>query len=120
MDRDPVLLTVSKLDNGTPEGIENTGLKPVELSLMVKDFSRLMVEDQRSIASSIDSRNSGSRNFENIKVEWRNLRFTVNKGKETKTLVNNMSGIAKPGTLTAIMGPSGAGKTTLLNLLSGF
>ncbi|EEC06327.1 ABC transporter, putative [Ixodes scapularis] len=39
---------------------------------------------------------------------------------ETKTLVNNMSGIAKPGTLTAIMGPSGAGKTTLLNLLSGF
>ncbi|KAH7952117.1 hypothetical protein HPB52_018812 [Rhipicephalus sanguineus] len=31
-----------------------------------------------------------------------------------------MSGAARPGTLTAIMGPSGAGKTTLLNLLSGF
>ncbi|XP_077525538.1 ATP-binding cassette sub-family G member 1-like [Amblyomma americanum] len=31
-----------------------------------------------------------------------------------------MSGEARSGTLTAVMGPSGAGKTTLLNLLTGF
>ncbi|KAH7951099.1 hypothetical protein HPB52_004730 [Rhipicephalus sanguineus] len=37
-----------------------------------------------------------------------------------KPLVDNLSGEALPGTLTAIMGPSGAGKTTLLNLLTGF
>ncbi|CAN8013327.1 unnamed protein product, partial [Ixodes persulcatus] len=37
-----------------------------------------------------------------------------------KALVSNLSGLARPGTLTAIMGPSGAGKTTLLNLLTGF
>jgi len=29
-----------------------------------------------------------------------------------------MTGICKPGELTAIMGASGAGKTTLLNILS--
>ncbi|KAH9368603.1 hypothetical protein HPB48_004046 [Haemaphysalis longicornis] len=39
------------------------------------------VDDQRSVTSSIDSRASGSRNFENIKIEWKNLRFTVKNGK---------------------------------------
>jgi len=29
-----------------------------------------------------------------------------------------MTGVCKPGELTAIMGASGAGKTTLLNILS--
>uniref|UniRef100_A0A8D8PZS8 Protein scarlet n=1 Tax=Cacopsylla melanoneura TaxID=428564 RepID=A0A8D8PZS8_9HEMI len=33
-------------------------------------------------------------------------------------LLNNVSGIAVSGTLTAIMGPSGAGKTTLLTTIS--
>ncbi|EEC13440.1 ABC transporter, putative [Ixodes scapularis] len=40
--------------------------------------------------------------------------------KERKSLVSNLSGVARPGTLTAIMGSSGAGKTTLLNILTGF
>lgn len=34
--------------------------------------------------------------------------------------MSNLSGVARPGTLTAIMGSSGAGKTTLLNILTGF
>ncbi|CAN7995699.1 unnamed protein product [Ixodes hexagonus] len=62
---------------------------------------------------------SGCRNYERIVLEWRNLTFEVKSGKVKKTLVTNVSGAARPGTLTAIMGPSGAGKTTLLNLLSG-
>jgi ATP-binding cassette subfamily G (WHITE) protein 2 len=32
--------------------------------------------------------------------------------------LKNVSGFAKPGELTAIIGPSGAGKTTLLHYLS--
>jgi ABC-type multidrug transport system ATPase subunit/ABC-type multidrug transport system permease subunit len=36
-----------------------------------------------------------------------------------KKLLNNVSGIARPGTMTALMGPSGAGKTTLLDVLAG-
>src|SRR3972149_4640207 len=40
--------------------------------------------------------------------------------KQYKTLCNHISFTVKPGTMTAIMGPSGAGKTTLLNLLSGY
>ncbi|KAH7986962.1 hypothetical protein HPB52_024598 [Rhipicephalus sanguineus] len=67
-----------------------------------------------------NGRHNGFRNFESIDLTWRNLIYKVKKGKARKYLVNNMSGEARSGTLTAIMGPSGAGKTTLLNLLTGF
>ncbi|KAK8764623.1 hypothetical protein V5799_032769 [Amblyomma americanum] len=67
-----------------------------------------------------NGRHNGFRNFESIDVAWRNLTYKVKKGKVSRNLVDNMSGEARSGTLTAIMGPSGAGKTTLLNLLTGF
>lgn len=40
-------------------------------------------------------------------------------GKERVELVKGVSGYAKPGTMTALMGSSGAGKTTLLDVLAG-
>ncbi|KAL4714066.1 hypothetical protein ACJJTC_008420 [Scirpophaga incertulas] len=50
---------------------------------------------------------------------WRDLSVHVKpKGGHLKRLVNNVSGIAKPGTLVALMGPSGAGKTTLMSALA--
>ncbi|KAK8765525.1 hypothetical protein V5799_031864 [Amblyomma americanum] len=67
-----------------------------------------------------NGRANGLRNFESIHVAWKNLTYTVKTGKRLTTLVDNLSGEAPPGSLTAIMGPSGAGKTTLLNLLTGF
>lgn len=50
---------------------------------------------------------------------WRDLmvHVKVKRGK-LKRIINNVSGIAKPGTLVALMGPSGAGKTTLMSALS--
>jgi len=44
---------------------------------------------------------------------------TTNQNKETKLLLNNARGIARPGRILAIMGPSGAGKSTLLDTLAG-
>eukprot|EP00111_Clytia_hemisphaerica_P021823 TCONS_00064161-protein len=38
--------------------------------------------------------------------------------KKTKPILKNVTGVAEPGSLLAIMGASGAGKTTLLNVLS--
>ena len=35
-----------------------------------------------------------------------------------REILRGMTGICRPGELTAIMGASGAGKTTLLNILS--
>ncbi|XP_026329157.1 protein scarlet [Hyposmocoma kahamanoa] len=50
---------------------------------------------------------------------WRDLSVHIKlKGGKLKRLVNNVSGIAKPGTLVALMGPSGAGKTTLMSALA--
>ncbi|CAL8467764.1 g7302 [Coccomyxa elongata] len=43
----------------------------------------------------------------------------TNKKGLKKTILNDISGTAKPGRLLAIMGPSGGGKTSLLNALAG-
>jgi len=49
-------------------------------------------------------------------LSWKELKYTVYIGKEKtpRVLLNNISGYAEPGKLTALMGSSGAGKTTLL------
>ena len=41
------------------------------------------------------------------------------KPETPRLLLNDMSGIARPGKILAIMGTSGVGKTTLLKVLSG-
>ena len=43
----------------------------------------------------------------------------ASKKYQSKTILNKVSGVVRPGEFLAIMGPSGAGKTTLLNCLSG-
>mmetsp|Transcript_61622 Transcript_61622/g.144470 ORF Transcript_61622/g.144470 Transcript_61622/m.144470 type:complete len:691 (-) Transcript_61622:22-2094(-) len=47
--------------------------------------------------------------------EWIDVSFTIGD----TPILNQVTGIAEPGKLTAVMGPSGSGKTTLLNVLSG-
>ncbi|WWC67189.1 uncharacterized protein I206_101096 [Kwoniella pini CBS 10737] len=55
---------------------------------------------------------------ENNTFTWKNLTYKVpNKGKEL-TLLNDVFGYCKAGTLTALMGSSGAGKTTLMDVLA--
>ncbi|KAG9016077.1 hypothetical protein FRB93_011551 [Tulasnella sp. JGI-2019a] len=49
---------------------------------------------------------------------WRNLTYTVSAGGHQRTLLQNVQGWCKPGTMTALMGASGAGKTTLLDVLA--
>lgn len=120
MDSDAVLLNITKLENGNVRnglrGVDNPAL---DLTTVVADDKKLAVNGHGDDSISLD-RVTGSRNYESIKVEWKNLTFTVKSGKERKSLVSNLSGVAKAGSLMAIMGPSGAGKTTLLNLLTGF
>lgn len=46
-------------------------------------------------------------------------RFRSGSKKSTHLLLDDLSGIARPGQILAIMGASGVGKTSLLRVLSG-
>lgn len=47
-------------------------------------------------------------------LSWKDLSYSVSVGKKktTRVLLNSVSGFARPGTLTALMGSSGAGKVS--------
>ena len=64
-------------------------------------------------------------NSRRLKLEWYDLNLVAQtkegffRGEVTeKKILNNISGVANPGELLSIMGPSGGGKTSLLNSLS--
>ncbi|KAI9278568.1 ABC-2 type transporter-domain-containing protein [Phascolomyces articulosus] len=55
---------------------------------------------------------------EGTTFSWHHMNYTVPFKGGPLHLLNDISGIVKPGHLTALMGSSGAGKTTLLDVLS--
>ncbi|XP_075169065.1 ATP-binding cassette sub-family G member 1-like [Haematobia irritans] len=78
--------------------------------------------DARSASSLIDDREI----FRKISVDravnlrFSNITYRVKNGRQTKTILNGISGEFRAGELSAIIGISGCGKTTLLNLLAGY
>ncbi|XP_027347919.1 ABC transporter G family member 11-like [Abrus precatorius] len=55
-----------------------------------------------------------------ICLTWKDLWVTASMGKNgSKSILQGLTGYAKPGQLLAIMGPSGCGKSTLLDALAG-
>ena len=51
------------------------------------------------------------------RVEFQNASFWYEPGQ---TVLHNISFVAKPGSMIALVGPSGGGKSTLVNLISRF
>jgi ABC transport system ATP-binding/permease protein len=50
-------------------------------------------------------------------LDVRGVSWTI---ENNKTLLDNISLVARPGTLTAVIGPSGAGKSTFARLVAGY
>ena len=59
--------------------------------------------------------------FEPVTLAFKDLKYYVPNpaGGGELQLLHNISGMFRPGVLTALMGASGAGKTTLMDVLAG-
>lgn len=96
--------------------------------------SNVSLPSNRSDYSSENSSPNGSNEIQMIdfsdtpkkdgaSIVWHNLSvFTSSDGKvrsdNFKQIINNVTGLVEPGTLTAVMGSSGAGKSTLMSSLA--
>jgi len=56
-------------------------------------------------------------NLSNARVEFANVNFAYRKDE---TIIPDLSFVAEPGKVTALVGPSGGGKSTILNLIMRF
>lgn len=103
-----------------------------EYSMKEASLSEPVKPSRASLAVDVDDHNGDLNNSfafvsqadGRYQVDWRNIKFRVDKKvsrKEVQTLniLKGISGVAKPGRFTAILGASGAGKSSFLNILAG-
>jgi ABC-type multidrug transport system ATPase subunit len=66
----------------------------------------------------LSSMSAANPDFEVMEIEFQHLSLMLMHGRG-KTVLENVSGVLKPGTLTAVLGPSGCGKTSFLTAVAG-
>lgn len=63
---------------------------------------------------------STSMTFEPVTLTFRDIEYDIQISRGNwRKLLQGISGVAKPGIITALMGASGAGKTTLMDTIAG-
>ncbi|XP_058758834.1 ABC transporter G family member 1-like [Vicia villosa] len=82
------------------------------------ETTREEVKPSSNIIASKRMSNGGEN--KGICLSWKDLWVTVSgSNNESKSILQGLTGYAKPGQVLAIMGPSGSGKSTLLDALAG-
>ncbi|KAK7363119.1 hypothetical protein VNO77_05249 [Canavalia gladiata] len=75
---------------------------------------------KRSIGGDGGSWNEDEKEEVGMCMTWKDLWVNASVGKKgSKSILQGLTGYAKPGQVLAIMGPSGCGKSTLLDALAG-
>ena len=74
----------------------------------------------RSHRASVEMRSAQSKyKVPVMNVRFENIKVVVQVDKQPKTIMEDVSGEFRAGTVTAVLGPSGAGKTTLISAVTG-
>src|SRR3989440_2197898 len=79
--------------------------------------ARMLLEIVDSPASEPADNDKPALKLSNARIELRDVRFAYRAGEP---VLNDMSFVAEPGKITALVGPSGGGKSTVLALLLRF
>ena len=87
-----------------------TSRKAQDLEEARKDRDQVETELNRQVTATIQRQTAI--------FQWQNICYDIKIKKESRRILDHVDGWVKPGTLTALMGPSGAGKTTLLDVLA--
>ncbi|XP_074564313.1 ABC transporter G family member 45-like [Curcuma longa] len=97
------------------------------IHMMPTDFMKVNA-DAQAFTAQVASQSRMSLPFQPLTIAFKNISYYVDKPKQLKKvgvkqerlqLLRQVSGVIRPGVLTALMGVTGAGKTTLLDVLAG-
>lgn len=79
-----------------------------------------MKQNGRGLDGEFAKNEGGLGSVDGAYLTWEELTVTVSGGKKgPKSILQDLTGYARPGEVLAIMGPSGCGKSTLLDALAG-
>ncbi|XP_002525837.3 ABC transporter G family member 1 [Ricinus communis] len=108
-----------KPSKNSTSSLHNNGHEKMT-ALEVETINPLPTTRQRGRGSGGDGGYGGGVNDHGVFLAWEDLWVNVSNGKKgSKSILQGVTGYAKPGELMVIMGPSGCGKSTLLDALAG-